>query len=223
MGGDHLGPQQVGRRHLLDRLAAASGHVLGALQRAQAVDRGVDDVDGVRRAERLGEDVLDAGGLNHGPDRTAGNDAGAWRGGLQHDDGARGLTEDLMRNGREHERDVEHGLARRLGRLGDGGRHLAGLALPDADPPVAVADDDHGAEGEAPAALDDLGHAPRPADDALDVPGPGFVVAAVPAVAAWAVAAPTAGTAVAATEATRSTGSSGAAAASCAWWWHLEL
>src|SRR5207253_5559990 len=136
---------------------------------------------------------LDAGGLDHGPDRTAGNDAGARRGGLQHDDGTGGLTEHLVRNRREHEGDVEHGLARRLGRLGDGGRHLAGLALPDADPPVAVTDDDDGAEREAPAALDDLGHAPRPADDALDVARPCLVVAAVPAVAAWAVAPSSAG------------------------------
>src|SRR5207302_678206 len=186
----------------LDRLAAAAGNVLGALQRAQAVDRGVDDVDGVRGAERLGQDVLDAGGLDHGPDGAAGDDAGSRRGGLQHDDGAGGLTEHLVGNGREHEGDVEHGLARLLGCLGDGGRHLTGLALPDTDPPVAVTDDDHSAEREAPAALDDLGHAPRPADDALDVARPGFVVPAVPAVAARAVTAPTARTAVAATEAT---------------------
>src|SRR5437763_13761700 len=217
MGGDRLGPQQVGRRHLLDRLAAAAGNVLGSLQRAQAVDRGVNDVDGVRGAERLGQDVLDAGGLDHGPDGAAGNDAGSRRGGLEHDDGAGGLTGDLVGNGREHEGDVEHGLARRLGRLGDGGRHLAGLALPDADPPVTVADDDDGAEREAPAALDDLGHAPRPADDALDVARPGFVVAAVPAVAAWAVAPSSARTAVAATEATRSAGSPWTTTASCAW------
>src|SRR5207237_4853886 len=87
----------------LDRLAAAAGNVLGALQRAQAVDRGVDDVDGVRGAERLGQDVLDAGGLDHGPDGAAGDDAGSRRGGLQHDDGAGGLTEHLVGNGREHE------------------------------------------------------------------------------------------------------------------------
>src|SRR5438045_1353433 len=62
-----------------------------------------------------------------------------------------------------------------------------------------------------------------PADDALDVAGPGFVVPAAPAVAAWAVAAPTARTAVTTAEATRSAGSAGATAASCSWWWHLEL
>src|SRR5882672_4773905 len=219
MGRDRLGPQQVGRRNLLDRLAAAAGDVLGALQRPKPVDRGVDDVDGVRGAERFGQDVLDAGGLDHGPDGPAGDDAGSRRGGLQHDDGAGGLAQHLVGNRGEHERDVEHRLAGRLRRLGDGGRHLAGLALAHADPPVAVADDDHGAEREAPAALDDLGDAPRPADDALDVARPGFVVAAVPAVAAWAVAAAAAGSAVAATEATRSARSSGAAAASCAWWW----
>src|SRR5690606_38917381 len=43
--------------------------------------------------------------------------------------------------------------------LADRLRHLAGLADPGADDAVAVADDHHRAEAEAPAALDDLGDA----------------------------------------------------------------
>src|SRR5207248_7254451 len=105
---------------------------------------------------------------------------------------------------------------------GDRGGHLAGLALPDADPPVAVTDDDHGAEREAPAALDDLGDPARPADDALDVAGPGVVVPAAAAVAAGTVP-PAAGPAVTPAEAARPTGAAGATAPSCGWWWHLEL
>src|SRR4029450_12205421 len=44
-------------------------------------------------------------------------------------------------------------------RLGDCERHLARLAVADADPIDLVADDDESGEREAPAALDDLGDA----------------------------------------------------------------
>jgi hypothetical protein len=43
--------------------------------------------------------------------------------------------------------------------LGDGGRHLLGLAVPDTDHPLAVTHHDERGEAEAPAALDHLGHA----------------------------------------------------------------
>src|SRR5215210_6484706 len=69
----------------VERLAAARRELLGAVQAAQPVERGAHDVDGVRRAERLGEDVADAGGLDDGPHRAAGDDAGALRGRLEHD------------------------------------------------------------------------------------------------------------------------------------------
>jgi hypothetical protein len=41
----------------------------------------------------------------------------------------------------------------------DGGGNLLGLAVPDADHPVAVTHHHEGGEAEAPAALDHLGHA----------------------------------------------------------------
>ena len=42
-------------------------------------DRRVDDVDGVGRPERLAQDVMDAGGLEHGAHRTTGNHTGTGR------------------------------------------------------------------------------------------------------------------------------------------------
>jgi hypothetical protein len=74
--------------------------------------------------------------------------------------------------------------------LGDGGRHLLGLAVAHADRAVAVADDDQRGEGEPASALHDLGHAVD-GDDPLDVSGllgcgGGVLVAAVTTVATLA-------------------------------------
>ena len=43
----------------------------------ERLDRRPGHVDRVRRAVDLGQDVADAGGLDDGPDRAAGDDAGA--------------------------------------------------------------------------------------------------------------------------------------------------
>src|SRR5256885_8188487 len=71
--------------HLADFLAAQVGDLLRRLQllqrgqgRAHGVDRGVGAV-------RLGEDVLDPGSLDDRAHRATRDDAGAGRGGLQHD------------------------------------------------------------------------------------------------------------------------------------------
>ena len=44
----------------------------------QRVDRRLDQVELVIRAEALGQDILDPGRLDHGSHRPAGDDAGAW-------------------------------------------------------------------------------------------------------------------------------------------------
>src|SRR5262245_44436765 len=54
--------------------------------------------------------------------------------------------------------DLEEVLLGLLDALGDRGGHLLGLAVSNADHPVAVADDDQRGEAEAPATLDDLGY-----------------------------------------------------------------
>src|SRR3954468_6161000 len=73
----------------LHRLLAATGLEIRNLEAAarrdrtravdllERVERGAHHVVGVRRALRLGDDVVDAKGLEHGAHRTAGDDAGA--------------------------------------------------------------------------------------------------------------------------------------------------
>src|ERR1039457_51383 len=56
---------------LVDRLAAHLRDLFDGAQRLQSGDRGLDDVDGIVGAERLGEDVVDAGELEHCAHRTA--------------------------------------------------------------------------------------------------------------------------------------------------------
>jgi hypothetical protein len=57
------------------------------------------------------------------------------------------------------QRHCNHVLLSRLDTLADRFRHLASLADPSSDVALAITNDDDGAECEAPAAFDDLGHA----------------------------------------------------------------
>src|SRR5690606_25407074 len=57
------------------------------------------------------------------------------------------------------QRDAHHLLLGVVGRLADRLRHLAGLAVAEADTAALVADDDEGSKAEATTALDHLGHA----------------------------------------------------------------
>ena len=148
------------------RAATASGRSR-PLQRR---DRRVHDVDGVVRAERLAQHVVDAGALEHGAHRTTGDDAGTGAGRTQQHDAGSLLALDGVRDRALDARDLEEVLLGLLDTLGDRGGHLLGLAVADADGAVAVADHDERGEAEATAALDDLGDAVD-RDDALDVRG----------------------------------------------------
>src|SRR6185503_6575830 len=109
------------------------------------------------RAVDLRQDVAHAGRLEDCPDRAAGDDAGALRGRLEQD-AARAVDDlDLVGDRRADHRDLDEVLLRVLDALADRLRHFAGLADADADVAGAVTDDDHRAEAEPPAALDDLG------------------------------------------------------------------
>src|SRR3954471_5617710 len=57
------GTQHRGRGHVLERQAAAGRDLLGADEVLQGLHGGVHDVDRVRRAEALGEHVVDPGAL----------------------------------------------------------------------------------------------------------------------------------------------------------------
>ena len=71
---------------MLDGQSATTGDGTRLLELVQGGDRRVDDIDRVRRAERLAQHVVDAGAVEHRTHRAAGHDAGSRRGGTQQDD-----------------------------------------------------------------------------------------------------------------------------------------
>src|SRR5689334_9845708 len=76
-------------------LAPRGVQILKALDPTKRVDRRLEHVVRVVRAERLREDVLDAGRLQHGTYGTAGNDAGARHGRLEKDPAGAEVPGDL--------------------------------------------------------------------------------------------------------------------------------
>src|SRR3984885_15534790 len=117
----------------------------------------------IGRAERLGHHVLHAERLEHRAHRTAGDDAGAGRSRAQKDlAGAVASGHVVMQRTALAERNTGEPAFGRVGRLADRLRHLARLAVAEADPAFLIADDDKRGKAEAPTALHHLG-------DAIDV------------------------------------------------------
>src|SRR6202012_6206178 len=83
---------------------------------------------------------------------------GTGRGRLAPEHSRRVLTLHGVQDGAGDHRHAEEVLLGLLYALGDGGRHLLGLAVADADPSLAVAHNHQAGEAEATATLDDLGH-----------------------------------------------------------------
>src|SRR5258708_38568325 len=119
----------------------------------------MNDGDVVLGTHRLGENVVDARGLEDGADAAAGDEAGAVGGGTEEHLAAIVFAEDLVRDGAALELHGDHALFGGLGGLLDGVGDLVGLAVADADAALAVTDDGEGGEAEAAAALHDLGAA----------------------------------------------------------------
>ena len=88
-----VGPPHAGRGDLFGGLAPEAGDLVGALEGPQPGDGGLGHVDAVGRTERLGQDVVDAGHLEDGPGRAAGDDAGTGRGRLEQHPAGAGLAE----------------------------------------------------------------------------------------------------------------------------------
>src|SRR5690606_1302066 len=116
-------------------------------------------VERVVRAERLRQNVADAGQLDDRAHRATGDDTRTRSRRAQQYPCATVLDLALVPDRRSRKGHVDPALARALDALADRVRHLAGLAEPDTHAALAVADDNHAAEREAPAALDYLGHA----------------------------------------------------------------
>src|ERR1700704_464650 len=125
----------------------------------QRVEGGANHVVGVRRSDRLRHHVLNAKGLEHRAHRPAGDDAGPRRGCAQVDP-ARAVTagDIVMQRAAFAQRDARQIALRRFGRLADGFRNFARLAVAESDPALLIANDDQGRKAEALAALDHLRH-----------------------------------------------------------------
>src|SRR5439155_424315 len=117
-----------------------------------------DNVDRIRAAERLRQDVADAGRLDDGTDRASGDDTRPLGCGTQDhlrrpEIGLHPVRDRAVDQGHEH-----HVFLGVLAALGDGTRDLVGLAEPGTDVTAPVADDDDRRERETPSAFHDLGH-----------------------------------------------------------------
>ncbi len=141
----------------LDRLATELEDVFLEAELLERVEGRLDDVGRVARAERLGEQVLDAGRFDHGADAATGDEAGTGRGRTEKHAATAELAEDFVRNGVALEGNGFEMLAGRISGFADGFGDFVGLAESDADLALAIADDEERAEAEATATLDDLG------------------------------------------------------------------
>src|SRR5579872_3530222 len=94
-------------RDLRELFAAQCRGLLGRPQPLQRVYRRMNDIVWVRGPDALGEDVLDAGDFQHRPDRATRDDSGSLAGRLEKDLAGAELPDDLVRDGRPPERDLE--------------------------------------------------------------------------------------------------------------------
>jgi hypothetical protein len=125
---------------------------------------------------------VDTGRFQDGPAGAAGDHPGTGGRGLEQDAAGAVLAHDLVRDGRTGQRDRNEVLLRLLDALLDGGGDLFGLAEPQPDLTLPVADDHQGREREPPAALDDL-RDPADLDDPLLVLAVGRRLPSLPATA----------------------------------------
>ena len=109
---------------------------------------------------------MDAGRLDDGANRAAGDDARSLRRGAEEHLARAEVPVGLVGNGHALERHLEDVLARLVVALADRLGHFVGLPEADAHVTALVADDHEGRKREATAALDDLRDAVD-VDDAL--------------------------------------------------------
>src|SRR5262245_9995775 len=140
-------------------LAAPCRHPPRVLLLLQGIEGGTHHVVGVGATERLGDHVLHAEHFEHRTGRTAGNDARAWRRRAQHHlAGAVATLRVVMQGAPLAQRHAHQAAPRRLRGLADRLRHLARLAVTEANPSLLIADHDQGSKTKALAAFHHLGH-----------------------------------------------------------------
>src|SRR5438128_3408167 len=166
------------RRDLVDVSPPQHRDLLRPPERVEALHRGMHDIDWIRGAERLREDVLDPRRLDHGPDRTSGDNSRPGCCGLQEDDARAVLPDHHVWDGRAHHGHQEHALLGLLDALLDGRRNLLRLPVADPDPAGTVANHHERGETEPPTSLDNLGHAVDRDDALLEGAALGLLVVA---------------------------------------------
>src|SRR5579871_5547636 len=125
----------------------------------QRVEGGANHVVGVRRADRLGHDVLNSERFEHRAHRTAGDDARSGRRRAQIDaPRAMAARNIVMQRTALAQRHAHQIALCRIGCFPDRFGNLARLAVAEAHPALLIADDDERGEAEALAALDHLRH-----------------------------------------------------------------
>src|SRR5690554_7590071 len=109
------------------------------------------------RAEALGQDILDAHGLQDRANRATCDNPGTRAGRLEQDASGAMLADHRERDRSTlDKRNLDHGFGRRLLALGDRRGNFVGLAVTDTDLSVGIADHDERAEAESTTAFDDL-------------------------------------------------------------------
>src|SRR5687767_5582881 len=186
-----LGARAVAELRGLD--AALARDLVHRGQLRQTVHRRPHHVVRVRRAEALGQDVVDADALHHRADGATGDHAGARRRGLHPHLARSVLARDLVRDRRSRQRHVDQVAARGLDGLADRLGDFVRLPRREADLPLPVAHGHERVEAEPASALDDLGDA-IDRDDVLDQIA-AFALLTAALVAATAAPAPAAITA----------------------------
>src|SRR3569833_1348022 len=111
------------RNEVADLLAAQASDVGSALELLEGLDRRPGGVYLVRRAERLGENVLDAGQFEDRADGTTGDESGTGRRGLEKDLSGVQAEEDVVRDGGADHGHVHHDLLDNIDALADGIRN----------------------------------------------------------------------------------------------------
>src|SRR5438552_3424582 len=146
-------------RQLLDRQTALGSDFGRRIAVFQSIERCPHDVVRVCGAVTLGEDVGYADDVEHRAHRSAGDDAGALRGGLHEYPGRAMPPLHRMVQGSALQAHLDHPPPRLLHRLLHRDRHFLGFSLAHADATIAVADHRQRGERKNPSTLHDLGDA----------------------------------------------------------------
>src|SRR6266852_9584957 len=150
------------RRSQLGQLqlaTAEAGDLIRRPQTLEAIDGRLQNVVRISGALALGEDVSDSGGLQHRPNRTAGDHSGAFHRRLEQYPSGAEVPEHVVRNGVAEQRDLEQILLRVLAALANRLGDLVRLAQAHAHVTVAIAHHHQRREGEATASLHHFRHA----------------------------------------------------------------